>query len=95
MSNTKHKIFRLLEHYMNKFRADAVQEIYGVNSYIKIHNMNFSLNEKSVLVEAVVILGDTINENTVDRQLADILIQDAIFYFYPEHSIKAYVRFDV
>jgi hypothetical protein len=46
-------------------------------------------------MEAVIILGELINEEVMDRTLADVLINDAMTYFYPECSIKTYVRFDV
>jgi hypothetical protein len=80
---------------MNDFRGDAVQEVYGKGSYIKIHNLNFSVAQQSVLLEAVIILGDLITEEHIDRKLADVLIQDATVYFFAEYSIKTYVRFDV
>ena len=91
----KRKLFRLMESYMNDFRGDAVQEVYGKGSYIKIHNLNFSVTQQSVLLEAVIILGDLITEEHIDRKLADVLIQDAMVYFFPECSVKTYVRFDV
>ena len=69
--------------------------MYGKNSRIKIHDINYSTNTNSLLLEAVIVLGDVINEEVMDRKLADILIQDALIYFYPETSIKTYVRFDV
>jgi hypothetical protein len=40
-------------------------------------------------------LGDTITEQVMDRKLADVLIQDAMVYFFPNQSIKTYVRWDV
>lgn len=95
MSDRKRRVIRLLENYINDFQGEAVQEMYGKGSHIKIHEVMYSTGAKSVLIEAVVVLGDEINENTMDRRLADVLIQDAIVYFYPEHSVKAYVRFDV
>jgi len=91
----KRKLFRLMESYMNDFRGNAVQEMYGKGSYIKIHNLNFSVTQQSVLLEAVVVLGDLITEEHIDRALADVLIQDAMVYFFPECSVKTYVRFDV
>ena len=91
----KRKLSRLIESYMNDFRGDAVQEVYGKGSYIKIHNLNFSVTQQSVLLEAVIILGDLITEEHIDRKLADVLILDATVYFFPEYSIKTYVRFDV
>jgi hypothetical protein len=41
-----------------------------------------------VLVELVVILGDVINEDTLDTSLAEILIQEAIVYFFLKKPLK-------
>jgi len=95
MLDNKRRLFRLIENYINDYQGGAVQEMYGKGSYIKIHNLNFSVTQQSVLLEAVVVLGDLITEEHIDRKLADVLIQDAIIYFFPECSVKTYVRFDV
>jgi hypothetical protein len=91
----KRRLYRLIESYINDFQGNAVQEIYGKGSYIKIHNLNFSVTKSVVLLEAVIVLGDLIAEEHIDKKLADILIQDALVYFFPETSVKTYVRFDV
>jgi hypothetical protein len=91
----KRRLYRLIENYINDFQGNAVQEIYGKGSYIKIHNLNFSVTKSVVLLEAVIVLGDLIVEEHIDKKLADILIQDALVYFFPETSVKTYVRFDV
>ena len=95
MLDKKRRLFRLIENYINDYQGGAVQEKYGNGSYIKIHNLNFSVTQQSVLLEAVIVLGDLITEEHIDRKLADILIQDSLIYFFPECSIKTYVRFDV
>jgi hypothetical protein len=95
MLDKKQRLFRLIENYINDYQGGAVQEMYGKGSYIKIHNLNFSVTQQSVLLESVVVLGDLITEEHIDRKLADVLIQDAIIYFFPECSVKTYVRFDV
>ena len=69
--------------------------MYGVGTTIKIHNMAESSSQKAILFEAIIILGDTITEQVMDRKLADVLIQDAMVYFFPNQSIKTYVRWDV
>lgn len=69
--------------------------MYGVGTTIKIHNMAESSSQKALLFEAIIILGDTITEQVMDRKLADVLIQDAMVYFFPNQSIKTYVRWDV
>lgn len=95
MLDKKRRLFRLIENYINDFQGKAVSEIYGKGSYVKIHTLNFSVTHQSVLLEAVIVLGDLITEEHIDRKLADVLIQDAIIYFFPECSVKTYVRFDV
>ena len=95
MIDKKQRLFRLIETYMNDFQGDSVQEMYGDGSKIKVHSMNESYSEKSILFEIVIVLGNTINESVMDKTLANILIQDALVYFFPDQKIKTYVRFDV
>lgn len=95
MLDKKRRLFRLIENYMNDFRGDAIQEMYGNGARIKVHSMNHSYSTKSVLFEIVVVLGPTINESMMDNTLASILIQDALVYFFPDQNIKTYIRFDV
>ena len=95
MLDKKQRLLRLIENYMNDFQGNAVQEMYGKGARIKVHSMNESYSEKSVLFEIVIVLGNTINESVMDKTLANILIQDALVYFFPDQKIKTYVRFDV
>ena len=62
MLDKKRRLFRLIENYINDYQGGAVQEMYGKGSYIKIHNLNFSVTQQSVLLEAVIVLGDLITE---------------------------------
>jgi len=91
----KQRLYRLIELYINDSKGNAVQEVYGKGTKIKIHNINFGVTSKYVLIEAVIILGDTINEQTIDKELANILIQDASVYFFSDYIIKTLIRFDV
>jgi hypothetical protein len=93
--DNKRRLYRLIEKYINDFKGDAVESIYGKGSTIKIHTINFGITNKTMMLEAIVILGDTINEETIDNSLAEVLIQDSMIYFFPEHQIKTYIRFDV
>jgi hypothetical protein len=95
MLDKKRRLYRLIESYINDYQGKSVQEMYGKGSRIKIHNLNFSVTQQSILMEAVIVLGDLITEEHMDRALADVLIQDAMVYFFPECSVKTYVRFDV
>lgn len=95
MMDKKRRIFRLIENYINDYQGESVQLMYGKGAHIKIHSINYSITQKSILMEAIIILGELINEEVMDRSLADVLINDAMTYFYPEYSIKTYIRFDV
>lgn len=95
MSDKKRRFFRLIEHYINDFRKEAIEEMYGVGTKIRVHSMSESFTDKSILFEVVIVLGEQINEGTMDRELADVLVQDALVYFFPDQNIKTYVRWDV
>ena len=90
----KKRLFRLIEVYLNEYRKNEVEEIYGKGTKIKIHTISHSITTNSLLIEAVIYLGDIITEEVMDRELADIIIQEALDYFYPECSIKTMVRWD-
>jgi hypothetical protein len=93
--DNKRRLYRLLEVYLNNFKGEMVETIYGKNSYIKVHTVTFGVSDNSVLVELVVVLGDTINEDVMDTSLAEVLIQDALVYFFPEKKIRTLTRWDV
>ena len=93
--DNKRRLYRLLEVYLNGFKSDLVESIYGKTSYIKVHTDTFGISDNSVLVELVVILGDVINEEVLDTSLAEVLIKDALIYFWPEKKIRTLVRWDV
>lgn len=93
--DNKRRLYRLLEVYLNNFKGDLVENIYGKKSLIKVHTVTFGISDNSVLVELVVVLGDVINEETLDTSLAEVLIQDALVYFWPEKKIRTLVRWDV
>lgn len=95
MLDNKRRFFRLIESYINDFRGDAVREFYGNNAKIKVHTMNTGVKDKSIMLEVVVMLGDTINEDVMNDTLAHVLIQDSMVYFFPDTNVRTYVRFDV
>jgi transcriptional regulator CtsR len=93
--DNKRRLYRLIEKYVNEYKGDAVESIYGKGSSIKIHTITFGVTNNVILLEVVVILGETISEEIMDNSLAEVLIQDSMIYFFPEHQIKTYIRFDV
>jgi hypothetical protein len=91
----KRKICRLIEKHVNKKNSEVIKEAYGENSSIKIHNLTYSITNPSILVEAVIILGNEINESIMDREIADYLIQETLPYFFSDIPSKVMIRWDV
>jgi len=93
--DNKRRLYRLIEAYLNGFKGNDVELMYGKGSTIKVHTVTFGVTNNVILLEAIVVLGETINEEVIDNSLAEVLIQDSMIYFFPEHQIKTYIRFDV
>ncbi len=96
MSDKKRRFYRLLETYMNDSNKEKVELMYGKGSKIKVHNWTHNTKGDSFIFELIVVLGETINESVIDSSLAEVLLEDALQYFYPEvNKISYIVRFDV
>jgi hypothetical protein len=96
MPDKKRKFYRLLETYMNESRKEDVELMYGKDAKIKIHNWTHNVKGDQFIFEIIVVLGNTINESVMDTNLAEVLLKDALQYFYPEVTKICYmVRFDV
>jgi hypothetical protein len=93
--DNKRRLYRLIESYLNGFKGSDVELMYGKGSTIKVHTVTFGISDNSVLVEVIILLGETINEEILDTSLAEILVYDALVYFFPEQKIKTLIRFDV
>jgi hypothetical protein len=96
MSDKKRRFYRLLETYMNVSMKKTVELGYGVGSKIKVHNWTHNTKGDTFIFELIVILGDTINESVIDANIAEVILEEALEYFYPEvKKIRCMVRFDV
>jgi hypothetical protein len=81
---------------MNDSRKEDLELMYGSGSKIKVHNWTHNEKGDTFIFELIVVLGDTINESVIDTNLAEVLLEDALVYFYPEvKKISCMVRFDV
>lgn len=70
--------------------------MYGKGSKIKIHSWSHNNKGDTFLFELVIELGDVISESMMDKTMSEVLLKDALMYFYPEtEKIKCMVRFDV
>jgi len=86
----------MIESYLNVIKKDEIETMYGKGTTVKIHTINFGVTSKSIMIESVIILGDNINEEVLDRRLVDYLIQDSMIYFFPEiETVRVMTRWDV
>jgi hypothetical protein len=96
MPDKKQRFYRLLESYINNSRKEDLELMYGKDSKIKIHNWTHNVKGDQFIFELIIVLGNTINESVMDTNLAEVLLEDALVYFYPEvKKISCMVRFDV
>jgi len=93
--DNKRRLCLLIESFINDFQIEAVESIYGKGSTIKIHTIDFGVTTNVIQIEAIVMLGDVINEDVLVGTLAEVLIRESMVYFFPDSTIKTYVRFDV
>ena len=93
--DNKRRLCRLIERFVNDFQGEAVESIYGKGSTIKIHTVDFGVTTNLIQIEAIVMLGDVINEDVLVGTLAEVLIRESMVYFFPDSVIKTYIRFDV
>jgi len=92
--DNKRRLFKLIEFYINEYRGDDVKLMYGESSRIKMHNITFSVTKKNILIEVIVVLGNLIKEEYIEKDFAEILVSDAMDYFFPDHIINACVTFN-
>ena len=90
----RRRIYKLIEHYLNVFKKDAIEEFYGPNTYIKISSITFGIGSKSIIIECSIILGDIINESVLDPDMAITLINDSMVYFYPDLLVRVIVSWE-
>lgn len=85
----------MMENYLNVIKKGEIETMYGNDTKVKIHTISFSVKGNAIMIEAVIILGQVINEEVLDRRLIDYLIQDMMPYFFPEiESVKVMTRWD-
>jgi hypothetical protein len=96
MSTPKDKLKNMMEKYLNVIKKNEIETIYGKGTHVKIHSISFSNTNSIIVIEAIIVLGEEINESVIDRRLIDYLIQDSIPYFFSDvKSTKVLVRWDV
>ncbi len=84
-----------LQNYLNfPEQKSLVEEYYGSGTRIVISNVVLSGNIKKTQVTSKVILGDVINESSLDNSMALTLIGECLNYLNPESDFQVFVIFD-
>jgi len=84
-----------LQNYLNfPEQKSLVEEYYGNGTRIVISNVLLSGNIKKTQVTSKVILGDVINESSLDNSMALILIGECLNYLNPGSEFQVFVIFD-
>ena len=93
---TKHsKLKKLFEKSLNNFQKDKIEIFYGVGTKVKIHTINYSITKNTIIIEAIIVLGEIINEEVMDSSMVEIMIKDFIPYVFSDiHEIHVMTRWD-
>lgn len=91
----KRRLFNLIENYVNEYSKHALEDFYGHGASLRLKNINYITNDKSVFVNATIILGSYIDEFSLEPVVAELLLQNALQYFFPvEYRYKFFIEFD-
>ena len=91
----KELYIKLIECYINEAHKGSVEEFYGVGSKIKISNLNFGVTDKSILVSMTIILGETINEQVMEKDMAELLLIKSFRFFLRDAKVTTVINCDV
>ena len=86
---------KLIERYINVARKTSLEEFYGKGSEVKITNLNFGVTPKSVVVSMTIKLGETINEDVMEKDMAELLLIQSFKFFLRGTEITTVVNWDV
>ena len=83
-----------LQNYLNfPEQKSLVEEFYGDGTRIVISNVVLSGNIKKTQVTSKVILGDVINESSLDKSMVHTLIGECLSYLNPDSELQLFVNF--
>ena len=84
-----------LQNYLNfPEQKSLVEEFYGDGTRIVISNVVLSGNIKKTQVTSKVILGDVINESSLDKSMVHTLIGECLSYLNPDSELQLFVNCD-
>lgn len=78
----KRRIYKLIESYVNQHNKLSFEEFYGSGAKVCVKNITYVTASKALLLEANVILGDKIDEFSLEPVLAEFLLENALYYLY-------------
>jgi hypothetical protein len=92
----RHKFCRVIEIFINETRRDVMDYMFGIDSKISIKNIDYSFTSKMIYIDAVIILGETIDELMLDSsEVVSELIKESMEYISPHDKLAITVSFDV
>jgi hypothetical protein len=86
---------KLIERYINVARKSSLEEFYGKSSEVKITNLNFGVTSKSVVVSMTIKLGEIINEEVMEKDMAELLLIQLFIFLFRDIKITTVVNWDV
>lgn len=94
MIDKKRRLFRLIEFHINNHNKNLVESFYGKGSKIEVKHMTEVFSTDSIMFELKVVFGDEISEEMLDKEPANLLMSEAIFWFFPNKKIHTTIVFD-
>ena len=86
---------KLIERYINVARKSSLEEFYGKGSEVKITNLNFGVTSKSVVVSMTIKLGEIINEQVMEKDIAELFLIQLFIFLFRDIKITTVVNWDV
>lgn len=80
--------------YLNESHNDTIESFYGKGTKIIVRNLSSSITYNTIIVEAVIRLGDEINSEVMEPVLCDVLIRDSMDAMYPDQYVKLLISWD-
>lgn len=90
----KTKFYKLLEIFINETKKKELEEYYGEGTKLFIKRIDRSPSQNNCTIEVQVLLGRNIKEEYLESAFADVLVNKAFKFFYPEFKVSTIVSWD-
>jgi hypothetical protein len=90
----KRKLIKIMNRYIDENFVGDIESFYGKGSKIKVKNLTESYTCNSILIDAVIILGEEINEDVMHVELCDLLLRESLEPIYPNVHVKTMISWD-